>query len=623
MADLPVVDNQTPVPVSLDPGFFSEATARGAKNRWKDGDRVRFKDGLPQKMGGWATQAISNVLLPTQAFQGVDRKELEWTALDNSKWLAQGTSKKLYLVMNNVRYDITPVRSTETLTNPFTTINGSPLVTVADASHGAAQGDFVRFSGASAVGGLTINGEYSITTINDGNSYVITASGNASSGATGGGSVVASYDISIGFDSATQANGWGTCGYGQGTFGTRRGACSGLTLPLRTWSLDNWGEDLLACPRGGGIYWWDKTTGPLTRAQLLPDAPPTNEYMLVSDSGDQVICLGAFDPVANASDRMFIRTSDIGSLTVFTLADSVNNEPDNSVFEERLSTGSRIIQGTRTRNGIFIFTDKAQYLMQPDSANIYNIGKIAEASSIYGPNSALEVDGTLYGVGPNRFVKFDGVYGELVCPIWGKLFDNKDTAVSPYGLNNAQADKIYMWYNKQFSEIWVHYPSALSSENDRYAIINVAEKLFYYGSMARSAGSSGGTVYAGPFATAPNGTLYLHEMGTSDDGVAMGDYIESFDIQLPGELDAMHISNFVPDMKRITGTLQLVLKTKNRPQQASYVTFGPYNFDGTSALVGTRAAGRQAAIRIQSTGVNSDWRMGDSTFMVQGDAGER
>jgi hypothetical protein len=607
-------DNATPVDFTVEPGFYSESTARGAKGRWKDGNRVRFKDGLPQKMGGWTAQAITGA-----TFQGIDRRDLEWTSLDGNRWLAQGTSKKLYLINNNTRYDITPVRRTITLgANPFTTVNGSPLVTVSDPAHGAAQGDFVRFSGATAVATLTINGEYQITSVVDGNSYVITASGNANAGATGGGAaVVANYDINIGYDSATQARGYGVCGYGQGTFGTRRGTCSSVYLPLRTWSLDNFGEDLIASPIGGAVYWWDRTTGPNARAVVLSNAPATNQYVLISDSGDQIICLGAYDPVANQNDPMFIRTGDVGSLTDFTLSETGAN----SVFEERLSTGSKIIMGVRTRNGIFIFTDKAQYLMQPDATEVFRIGKISEGSSILGPNAAIEIDGTMYGMGKSRFVAFDGVYQEIPCPVWGLLFDNKDTATP--GLNNVQAAKVYCWYNKDFSEIWWHYPSSAASENDRYVILNVAEKLWYFGAIARTTGSSGGTAYTTPFTTDASGVLYLHETGSDDNGAAMGDYIESWDTQISDAKEAQHIRQFIPDMKRIAGTLQLTLKAKNRPQQASYVVYGPYSFTGTDTVVGVRGAGRQIAIRIASTGVGSDWRMGTHTFEVQADAGER
>lgn len=613
----PLTDNVQTVEFDIEPGVFSESSARGARGRWKDVNRVRFKDGLAQKMGGWAARTISNAQLPTPSFQGVDRKELEWTSLDGRAWLAQGTSKKLYLVSGDVRYDITPTRTIHTLTNPFTTINASALVTVADVGHGAQQGDFVSFTGATAVGGLTISGEYQITTVNDGDSYVITASAPAGSGATGGGTVAAQYDISIGLDTSAQAVGYGTCLYGKSTYGTRRGACSGLTMPLRTWSLDNFGEDLLACPRGGGIYWWDRTTGPNSRAVLLDQAPATNQYMLVSDSGDQVICLGAYDGVANASDPMLIRVGDVGSLTDFTIDETGGN----SVFEERLSTGSRIIMGMRTRSGIFIYTDKAQYLMQPDATEVFRVGKIAEGNSVLGPNSAIEVDGTVYGMGRNRFTAFDGVYQEIPCSVWGLLFDLRDTATP--GLNNAQADKVYCWYNKDFSEIWWHYPSSASNENDRYVILNVAEKLWYYGAIVRTAGTSGGTVYNVPYATDSAGVLYLHETGTDDNGAAMNEYIASYDVQLSDEKVAQHISNYVPDMKRITGTLQLTISAKNRPQQSAYVVYGPYNFTGTDTLVGVRAAGRQASIKLGSTTTGTDWRVGtNGSFMVQPD-GER
>jgi hypothetical protein len=196
------------------------------------------------------------------------------------------------------------------------------------------------------------------------------------------------------------------------------------------------------------------------------------------------------------------------------------------------------------------------------------------------------------------------------------------TSAIAYGINNVQADKVYCWYNKDFSEIWWHYPSAIATENDRYIILNILEQCWYYGAINRSAGSSGGTAYKVPFATDSSGTLYLHETGTDDNGAAMGDYIESFDVQIGTGKQAMHVRNFVPDMKRIAQTMQLTLKAKNRPQQSSYVVFGPYSFSGSSTITGVRAAGRQMAIRLASVGLGSDWRTGDHTFEIQPD-GER
>lgn len=646
MADLPLTDNAEPVELSLAPGFFSEQTDRGAKGRWKDGNRVRFKDSLPQKLGGWAEALISGA-----AVEGIDRAEWEWASLDGQPWIAQGTNSKLYLINRGIRYDITPLRRAVTLTNPFTTTSGSAIVSVEDADHGAEQGDFVRFSGATAVGGLTIDGEYQITAVQDGSHYTITASSPASSSATGGGSVMVEYDINVGLESASQAHGWGTCTYGTGTYGTRRGNCSGLTLPLRIWSLDNFGEDLIASPRGGAVYWWDRTTGPTSRAVLLPDAPRTNERVLISDSGDQIICLGAYDEVAASSDKMFIRVGAVGSLTEFTITD----DEENTVFEERLSTGSYIIDGKRTRSGIFIQTDTAQYLMQPDPDQIFRIGKIGQGNSTMGPNATVDVDGTIYTMAHNKFMTFDGVYREIPCPVWGRVFDAESFSPDPSddefliqnGIDVEQGDKVYCFLNKGFSEVWWFYPSpggairvtvpeeervttarevravlGIDSENDRYVIFNYSENLWYYGVIERTAMSTGGLSYGKdvPFGSDPRGAFWLHETGEDDGDLPMAEYIESFDVQMGEGKQSMHVSQFIPDMKRLAGTMQITLKAKSRPQGTAYKIFGPYSFTADTGLVGVRAAGRQMAVRFSTADLGTDWRLGDGTFETQPDA---
>lgn len=634
----PQTDNAEPVTLDLQPGFFSEASPRGAKGRWKTGDRVRFKNGRPMKLGGWVQPLITGA-----AFKGLDRREWEWASLDSQAWLAQGTSKKLYITSRGVRYDITPIRDTASLTNPFTTTSGSATVVVADADHGAQLGDFVHFSGASAVGGLTIDGEYEITGITDNSSYSVTAGSAASSSATGGGSVVAQYEISIGLGSASQAVGWGTCTWGTGTWGTRRGSCSDVTLPLRIWSLDNFGEDLIASPRGGAIYWWDRTSGPTSRAVLLDNAPRTNEHVLVSNSGDQIIALGAFDELANSPNKMLVRTSQVGTLNVWEIDD--NNPETLTVFEEVLSTGSRIIMGLRTRNGIFIGTDKAEYLMQPDAQQVFRIGKIGEENTIVGPNAGIDVGGTIFGMASSKFVKFDGVYSELPCPVWGFLFDTNDPATP--GISADQIDKVYTFHNETFSEIWWLYPASTPplrittdgsfrtttggdfraiagefSENSRYVIFNYGDNCWYYGTIDRTAMSPRTLTYGVPFGASSAGQMFTHETGTDDDAVAMNEFIESYDIQLGEGKAAMHVRQFIPDYMRIIGTLRLTLSAKSRPQDAVYKVFGPYSFTGANALVGVRAAGRQMSVRIDSTTAGTDWRDGAGSFELQAD-GER
>lgn len=634
----PQTDSTDRVDLNLQPGFFSESSPRGATGRWKTGDRVRFKNGRPMKMGGWLQPLIDGA-----TFQGIDRREWEWTSLDGQPWIAQGTSKKLYITSRGVRYDITPIRDAASLTNPFTTTAGSANVLVTDADHGAQLGDFVHFSGATAVGGLTIDGEYEIVGITDNNAYTITAAGVATLGAVGGGSVAAQYEVSIGLDSASQAEGWGTCAWSTGPWDVRRPGCSSVVLPLRIWSLDNFGEDLIASPRGGGIYWWDRTTGPNSRAVLLENAPRTNEHVLVSNSGDQIIALGAFDELANSPNKMLVRTSAVGSLTIWELDD---NDPETeTVFEEVLSTGSRIVMGLRTRNGIFIGTDKGEYLMQPDAQEVFRIGKIGEENTIVGPNAAVDVGGTIYGMASSKFVKYDGVYTELPCPVWGFLFDTSDTT-SP-GISADQLDKVYTFHNETFSEIWWLYPAEQNparittggdfrfttdgdlrilagefSENSRYVIYNLADNCWYFGSINRTAMMPKTLSYGVPFGASEDGEMFVHETGTDDDGSPMNEFIESYDIQLGDGKQAMHVSNFIPDYMRILGTLRLTINAKNRPQQEDYKVFGPYSFTGASSIVGVRAAGRQMSVRIDSITTGTDWRDGAGTFKVQPD-GER
>lgn len=601
-----LTDSRSPTTLVIPPGFFSEATDRAAGPRYKDGNRVRFKNGLPQKIGGWIAQIIDGA-----TFYGIDRREHEWVSLDGQNWIAQGTSRKLYLLNRGTRYDITPLRRQASLTNPFATTDTSAVVTVTDVAHGAQDGDFVRFSGATAVGGITLSGEYEIADVLNGNTYTITHSSPATSTTTGGGSVAAEYDINTGPASNTQARGFGTCTFGTGTWGTARGACSSLVNKLRLWSLDNFGEDLIASPRDGAIYWWDRSLGPTTRAVLLDQAPQTNKRVLMSQTGGQIVCLGAFDNVAGAPDPMLIRVGAEESLTDFVIAE------DNTVFDKRLSVGSTIITGVRTRSGIVVFTDLAVYLMVPDATEIFNVIQLAAGNSAVGPNAAIEVNGSVYTMADKKFMVFDGVYTEIPCPIWGYVFDNEDDTP---GFNDAQADKVYTWHNEKFSEIWWHYPSSGSTENDRCAIYNYAERIWYYMAIARTTGAPNGPSFTLPYAVAPDGTVYLHESGTDDDTSAMGEYIETNDFEVgDGKTGAM-VSKLIPDMKRQLGTLLWTLKAKQRPQDATYVTKGPYSATPTTDEVDPRIAGRQIAVRLESTALGTDWRMGPPTVYLQPDA---
>jgi hypothetical protein len=609
-----LTDQREPIVPRFEPGFFTEASAVDAATRWKLGDKVRFNGAQPEKIGGWLEQALTGA-----DHSGVARRVHEWSSLDGESWIAYGTNTKLYVVNRNIRYDITPVRRTINLTNPFTTTLGSPTVLVQDDGHSSEPGDAVRFSGASAVGGITIDGEYTITEVIDGNFYEITHSINATSAATGGGTVNTDYDINIGSADRELATGWGVCAWGESTWGTARStSCSGVFRELRTWSLDNFGEDLIASPRGGAVYWWDKTTGPLSRAVVLATAPRTNQRVLISNSGGQIICLGAFDDVSNTPDPMFIRVGAEESLTDFTLSDT----EDDTVFEERLATGSQVITGVRTRAGIFVSTDEANYLMQEDQFNVFRVTKLGEGNTACGPNAMLEIDGVAYMMTPKKFFTFDGVLEEIPCDVWRYVFQGTPEDPNSY-LDTSQIHKVYAWYNEKFSEIWWHYPSVGGAgENDRYVIFNKKLRRWYFGTINRTAASSPGPTYGNdiPVAFESDGTMYLHENGVNDNVSAIDSFIESHDVQIAeGGKNELHLSQTVPDMMRQTGTVLLYLKGKHYPNDTAYVEKGPYTVLTTTKKKGVRITARQIALRFRSNTVGADWHLGAWRFYAQPD----
>jgi hypothetical protein len=591
-----------PLRIPIKPGLFTENTERRSLERWKDGDKVRFHKGLPQKLGGWEEEELTG-----GPIRGKARRIHEWQSLDRQVWSAVGTSSKLYLVNQGQLYDITPLRRQVTRTNPFTTTNGSPIVTVADVGHDAIQGDFVRFSGATAVGGLTLNGEYAIVTILGVDSYTVNAGANASSGATGGGTVDIQYDINNGGEDTGLYYGWGTCTWGTGTWGTARGACSSMTRNLRIWSLDNWGEDLIASPSGGAVYWWDRTLGPNSRAVVRQNAPLTNQRVLVSPQDRQLIALGAHD--GSTPDPLLIKVSDRGNFDNFGPATAQNR-----VYTKRIDVGSKIITGFRIRRNTIIFTDVSVHLMQPvNGPLVFDVTQIAEKNSIIGPNAGVAVDGEVYLMGLDKFHYYDGVYGELVCEVWSKVFND---------FNKAQADKVYAWYNSVFGEVWWHYPSALSNECDRLVVYNIDEEHWSHHTMDRTAGHDRGAPARFPYAIHSDGTFYFHESGTDDDTEAMDAFLESYDVMIGEGKVTAHMSRIIPDFRSIVGSLDVYLKTKKYPEASVYTTKGPYTFTLGTTVRGTRARGRLVAIRYESNDLGDHWRVGDFTYYAQAD-GER
>ena len=601
-----------PAKLDIVPGLYTEGTDRTATRRWKDGDHVRFHNGLPQKIGGWTQPTV------TGSIKGIPRRMHEWFSLDRQGWIAVGTSAKLYLLNAGTYYNITPIRKQSNLgADPFVTSSASALVVVTDPDHGAIVGDYVTFSGAAAVGGLTLNGEYKVVAVANNTEYTINAGAPASSSATGGGAaVVATYEINNGGEDTGFAYGWGTCKWGNSTWGTPRGACSTFRRRLRIWSLDNWGEDLVASPSGGAVYYWDRTLGPGSRAVLIPQAPATNQRILVSPQNRQLICLGA-TALDGRPDPLLIRVSDNEDFTDFTPA-IISDEEESNVYTKRIDSGSEIVTGFRTRRSTVIFTDIGIHLMQPDPDLVYEVTQLSEGNSIIGQNAGIEVDGVVRWMSHDKFMKFDGVVQEIPCEVWSKVFGSQ----SGQGINREQADKVYCWHNDLFSEIWWQYPSAAATECDSYVAFNYRENTWTYGTINRTAANRKSTIYGNkPLAFSSSGVLYKHEDGVNDVASALPAFVESYDIELGEGKEQMHISRMVPDNVRQVGSILVTVKAKRRPEDSAYIS-DTYTVLTTTKEFGTRSRGRQVAVRFASTATGDDWRIGPYTTYMQPD-GER
>jgi hypothetical protein len=419
-------------------GLYTEQSERGAVGRWYKADKVRFRKGLAEKIGGW-------VRLQPQ-FLGTSRALKDWTSLDTKKWAAIGTDIKLYLWQDETLYDITPLRDSGTLTAPFDTTMSSDIVTVEHTNHGGQVGDYVRFSGAIAGGGLTIDGEYVILTVPTQNTYTIQDDETASSTASNtGGTPTYEYDIHAGDSSSITATGYGTGPYGREGYGNARTG-STLILGIRVWSLDTWGEDLLASHTDGAIYWWDRSKGTGVRAAALGgDAPNQNKYMVVSQRDRHVLALGAFDFFNNAYDPLLIRWCSTEDLNDW-IPTSTNTSGD-----LRLYSGSKIVAGVRSRLETIIFTDVSVHTMPfVGGFAVFGLNIVGENVSILGPNCAVSVDHRVIFMAESDFYVYDGVLKVVPCDVRNFVYDN---------LNVQQKEKVYGGLNREFNEVWWFYPS--------------------------------------------------------------------------------------------------------------------------------------------------------------------
>ena len=598
------------------PGINKEGTAYSNEGGWFDSNLVRFRKGLPEKIGGWVKSV-------TNSFLGTGRALHAWVALDGTKYLGLGTNLKYYILEGASFNDITPIRSTDLNVTTFAATNGSAVITATDTAHGAVANDFVTISNAVSLGGTitaaVLNQEHQITSIPSPNTYTFTASAtaNASDSGNGGSATDAAYQINTGINTYVPSTGFGAGTWSAGTWGSITSIS--FINQLRLWSHDNFGEDLIINPRGGGVFYWDESSGLTTRAVALStlsgaNLPPTLALqVLVSDIDRHVICFGA-DPL-NASgtartgsiDPMLIAFSDQENAAVWKPLST------NTAGSFRLSSGSAIVGALRSKQEILVWTDIALYSMsfigQPFT---FGLNLVNEGVGLISPNGMVNTPKGIFWMDKKGFYAYNGAVQEIPCTVQNYVFSD---------INETQSFQVFSFVNKAFDEVGWFYCSSSSQVINQYVVYNYEENLWTIGSLSRTAWLDEG-VFDNPKAvlsSSDTGYVYNHETGNDNDGSPMTNvFIESSDFDIdPGGEDFQFINRIIPDIK-FTGTaatgangqaVNIVLKRRNFPGE-DLTTAVTSTCTSNTTKIDTRVRGRQAVLRIESDDDGVGFRVG-------------
>lgn len=585
--------------LSLRAGLNTQRTALLNEGGWSLGNLIRFREGMPEVYGGWTTFMQTVV-------QGVCRGLHAWTTLSGMVTAAAGTHLRLYLIQGSTPFDITPIVQTTTPTSPFTTAAGSQVVTVSDSSLTVIPvvGSFVEISAASAVGGLTLAGEYTVASIINSTSYTCTAASAATSTATGGGTPTIAYLLTAGSPDQTPAAGWSVGSWGAGTWGTARSSSVGIVFP-RIWTLDSFGEQLVACPRGGGIYAWLPSGGTSARATPITNAPTQCNAVFVSNAAEQIIALGSTPAGGGTFNPMLVSWCDYGNYNVWLASSS------NAAGSFPLTDGSMLMWGGRAVQQSLIWTDTALYGMQFLAGSlIYGFPQLGAECGLIAPGAAVIVGNAAYWMSGLNFMSYNGTVMPLDCPVRDAVYGN---------INLMQLGKIICSVNVQFTEVRWDYPSANSTENDSFVVLNYLDHTWTLGAngtsgllIARTAWIDYG-VLGNPVAFDATGASWSHESGYSAGGQAMPWYLQSGEIDIANGDEISFVDMLIPDQKLTSGSMAIWVMAHQYPNQPYVVSPDePFQVTSTTTFLTPRVRGRQIAVRFDNTfnAVGQFWRLG-------------
>ena len=644
------------IELNFKPGIDKQDTEAGAENRWIDSDNVRFRYGLPEKVGGWAS-------LTTDTIVGVVRKQHAFVDNDGNRYVALGTDKFLLLYFEGQLYDITPVKTTLTSATIATT-NGSPTCTITKAAHGVKVGDIVQLDSVTLPGGTGFansdfeDKNFQVISVPTTGTFTINQSSNASGTVSTGGSLSVIPYEPVGPREQTYGYGWGMDPWGNGNWG-EAAAASDVTLEPGLWSLSNFGEVLIATVLNGKTFTWNSGIGArlTTRASTTTsnfettNNPTKTRVTLVSPTTRHLIHLGTETTVGNpqTQDDMFIRFSDQEAINTYSPSAT------NTAGTQRLQDGTKIMGALKAKEVILIWTDNALYTMKfIGSPFTFGFEQVGTNCGLIGQNAVVEIDGAAFWLSPKGFFMFDGTVKSLSCTVEDSVFDNFDT---------TKGQQVSAGLNNLFTEITWYYPSSTSDFNNKYVVFNFGESagvpggVWYTGTEARTSWMDA-TIYPNPYATKYNSTgtgtfpavvgqtglgqttYFEHEVGTDQVNpngttTAVSSFIQSFDFDLEqrsrnqrGQASGPKIAGevfialrrFVPDFKTLQGNAKVTIGLKRYPQQSSTSsTYSPFTITSSTTKKDARARGRFCSFKIENDAASESWRFGTFRIDIQPD----
>ena len=654
--------------IILKPGIVKDTTDLANKGGWYDGQLVRFRNGFPEKFGGWQVQTLTPYI-------GSARTIFTYTTSDGNLLAALGTNQKIYINAGTTLYDITPIRATythsttPTTDNCFATQNTSTTVTVTITSHGAVNGDSVTFSGATAVGGVSaanLNQQFQVFNVTPNTFQITVASAATSTVASGGGTAItAVFQINTGAANVTAGYGWGTSTWGRSTWGS--GSTSAVYIPPRFNFMQNFGNDLIfntsydsVGQTGGIIYYWTYNNSfsnvavPLNTTTGAIAVPQNVQKILFNSTTGFLIAFGCTSYNAAGSGPDYLGTYNPLLIRWSNVDPTYGPQPGvwqptatNLAGDLQVQSGSRIVTAISTKQEILVFTNVSLNSMQfLGTQLVFGISELSHNISIMGPNAVVGINNTVYWMGRDRFYVYNGVVNTLPCSIRKYIFDSNN----PTSINPTQAPIVFAGVNNKFNEIIWFYASqaSTSGEIDTYVIYNFQDQIWYYGNLTRTTWIDAGDF---SFPLAPNnGWIYTHENGT-DDGQPLGaapnaitSYITTSDIDINDGDKFGLLRRVIPDID-FTGseTNNPVTGAPITPQLS--VTVGVRNFPGAAASttdaegistiqnvteatatlnqytnqVFIRARGRQMYFTLGSNTVGTQWQAGAFRFDMRED----